>query len=109
MSTKSTDTKIKEFSADMNKHFSNATNNSAPEARTKIKQICNTMSAPNVLTEQVQLEDSIQRVHEAKIHTQEASHGDAWEILDGAKAKNAQDEDEWVLVENETGRIAEMA
>jgi hypothetical protein len=109
MSTKSTDTKIKQFSANMNKHFTNAMNNSTSEARTKIKQLSNATSAPDVLTEQAQLEDFIKRAYEANIHTQEAGHGDAWEVLDGAKAKNAQDEDEWVVVENGAGGIAEMA
>jgi hypothetical protein len=102
MSTKSTDTKIKQFS--------NAMTNAALQARTKIKQLSEAMSAivPVPLTEQAQLEVFIYCAHEAKIHTQEAGHGDAWEVLGGKKAKNAQDEDEWIVVENEMHGIAEM-
>jgi hypothetical protein len=102
MSTKSTDTKIKQFS--------NAMNNAALQARTKIKQLSEAMSAivPDPLTEQAQLQVFIYRAHEAKIHTPEAGHGDAWEVLGGKKAEKAQDDDEWVGVENETDGIAEM-
>jgi phage terminase small subunit len=102
MSAKSTDTKIKQFS--------NAMTNAALQARTKIKQLSEAMSAtvPDPLTEQAQLQVFIYRAHEAKIHTPEAGHGDAWEILGGKKAKKAQDDDEWVVVENETDGIAEM-